>query len=142
MEAQKHGAEYRRQWRNICLGIDARTLETRADNSVGNAPVLPDLLAHRPDDEPLSSMSEDGASVLPGPDCCTRAEIRHTHRRTSKFWNSHSAGAAFRNEASLACTRFGWPLWQQWSGHHRRSPVKTKMRCSQRLGERAMGPNL
>jgi hypothetical protein len=36
---KKHGAEYRRQWRKVHLGIDANTLEIRAievsDNSVG-----------------------------------------------------------------------------------------------------------
>jgi len=43
-----------------------------------------------------------------------------------------------RNEASRACKRFGWPLWKQWSGYHRRSLVETKMRCFKRLGERVM----
>ena len=42
---KKHGAEYRRQWRKVHLGIDASTLEIRAievtDNSVGDAPMLP-----------------------------------------------------------------------------------------------------
>lgn len=42
---------YRRQWRKVHLGIDAQTLEIRAievtDNSVGDAPMLPELLAMR-----------------------------------------------------------------------------------------------
>ncbi len=42
---KKHGAEYRRQWRKVHLGIDAHTLEIRAievtDNSVGDAPCCP-----------------------------------------------------------------------------------------------------
>lgn len=37
---KKHGAEYRRQWRKVHLGVDAHTLEIRAieitDNSVGD----------------------------------------------------------------------------------------------------------
>lgn len=45
---KKHGAEYRRQWRKVHLGVDANTLEIRAievtDNSVGDAPMLPELL--------------------------------------------------------------------------------------------------
>ena len=40
---KKHGAEYRRQWRKLHIGIDAQTLEIRAieitPNSVGDAPV-------------------------------------------------------------------------------------------------------
>jgi IS5 family transposase len=42
---KKHGAEYRRQWRKLHIGIDAQTMEIRAievtPNSVGDAPVLP-----------------------------------------------------------------------------------------------------
>ena len=62
---KKHGAEYRRQWRKVHLGIDAQTLEIRAievtDNSVGDAPVLPHLRAQIPPDEKLASVSADGA---------------------------------------------------------------------------------
>lgn len=42
-KTKKHGAEYRRQWRKVHLGIDASTLEIRAmevtDNSIDDAPV-------------------------------------------------------------------------------------------------------
>jgi hypothetical protein len=62
---KKHGAEYRRQWRKVHLGIDAHTLEIRAievtDNSVGDSPMLPELLAQIPLDEALASVSADGA---------------------------------------------------------------------------------
>ncbi len=48
---KKHGAEYRRQWRKVHLGIDANTLEIRAievsDNSVGDAPMLAEWLGRR-----------------------------------------------------------------------------------------------
>ena len=44
---KKHGAEYRRQWRKVHLGINAHTLEIQAigvtDNGVGDAPMLPEL---------------------------------------------------------------------------------------------------
>lgn len=47
-KTKKLGAESRRQWRKVHLGIDASTLEIRAmeatDNSVGDAPVLPGCL--------------------------------------------------------------------------------------------------
>jgi len=42
---KKHGADYRRQWRKVHLGIDAQTLEIRAieitDNAIGDAPMTP-----------------------------------------------------------------------------------------------------
>jgi hypothetical protein len=42
---KKHGAEYRREWRKVHLGIDAQTLEIRAievtSNAIGDAPIPP-----------------------------------------------------------------------------------------------------
>lgn len=61
----KHGAEYRQQWRKVHLGMDASTLERQAievtDNSVGDSPMLPGLLAQILPDEPIASVSTDGA---------------------------------------------------------------------------------
>jgi len=61
----KHGADYRRQWRKVHLGVDAQTLEIRAievtDNAIGDAPMHRLLLAQIPEDEPLHSVSADGA---------------------------------------------------------------------------------
>ena len=43
---KKHGAEYRRQWRKLHIGIAAETLQIRAamvtDSRTGDAPVLPE----------------------------------------------------------------------------------------------------
>ena len=65
MEAQKYGAEYRREWRKVYLGINARTLEIRAievtSNAIGDAPMLPELLVQIPTDEPIESVYADGA---------------------------------------------------------------------------------
>lgn len=62
---KKHGPEYQRQWRKMHLGIGARTLEVGAievsDNSVGDAPMLPELRGQIPSDEPIASGSADGA---------------------------------------------------------------------------------
>lgn len=48
-KTKKHGADYRRQWRKVHLGIDAQTLEILAieitDNAIGDASMLPELLA-------------------------------------------------------------------------------------------------
>ena len=46
--ARKHGGPKRRLWRKIHIGIDEQTLEIRAievtSSSIGDAPILPDLL--------------------------------------------------------------------------------------------------
>jgi hypothetical protein len=64
-KTKKHGADYRRQWRKVHLGIDAATLEIRAkevtDNSIGDAPMLVNLLGQIPAEEQLASVSGDGA---------------------------------------------------------------------------------
>jgi hypothetical protein len=54
-KCKKHGAERRRQWRKLHIGIDAHTLQIRGicvtSNNVSDAAVLPDLLEQLPDDE-------------------------------------------------------------------------------------------
>ena len=51
-QVRKHGASRRRRWHKIHIGIGAETPEVRAvgmtSNRVGDAPVLPDLLAQIP----------------------------------------------------------------------------------------------
>jgi IS5 family transposase len=65
-KTKKHGADYRRKWRKVHLSIDAQTLEIRAieitDNAIGDAPMLPELLAQIPVEEPVHSVSADGAN--------------------------------------------------------------------------------
>lgn len=76
---KKHDAEYRRQWRKVHLGIDADTLEIRAievtGNGVGDAPMLPELLNQIPSDEPIASVSADGAYDTKA--CHTAIAARH-----------------------------------------------------------------
>ena len=64
MEDKKHGADYRRQWPKVHLGVDAQTLEIQTievtDNAIGDAPMLSQLLAQIPHDELLNSVSADG----------------------------------------------------------------------------------
>jgi hypothetical protein len=63
--ARKHGGPKRRLWRKIHIGIDEETLEIRAvevtTSSIGDAPMLPDLLDQIPADEDISSVTADGA---------------------------------------------------------------------------------
>jgi len=142
---KKHGAEYRRQWRKVHLGIDANTLEIRAievtDNSVGDAPMLPELLGQIPPDEAVASVSGDGAYDTKA---CHAAIVQRgaqaviPPRKNAKAWKENLVGALARNEALKACRRLGWRIWKKWSSYHRRSLVETKMYCFKRLGERVM----
>src|SRR6056300_323115 len=63
--ARKHGGPKRRLWRKIHIGVDEETLEIRAievtSSSIGDAPMLPDLLSQIPPDQELGSVTADGA---------------------------------------------------------------------------------
>ena len=142
-KTKKHGAEYRRQWRKVHLGIDAETLEIRAievtSNRVGDAQVLPDLLNQIPRDERIASVSGDGAydtkkdyAAIAERD----AEAIIPVRKNGKLWKENTPGARARNETLRATERLGRTIWKKWSGYHRRSLVETKMRCFKLLGER------
>jgi len=144
-KTKKHGAEYRRQWRKVHLGIDASTLEIRAmevtDNSVGDAPVLPALLGQIPADEKIASVSGDGAYDTK--DCHEAIALRAAHaiiptRKNAKPWKANRCGADARNDILRTTKRLGRAIWKRWSGYHRRSLVETKMRCFKLLGERVM----
>lgn len=144
-KTKKHGAEYRRQWRKVHLGIDAQTLEIRAievtDNAVGDAPMLPELLEQIPAGEPIAAVSGDGAYDTKG---CheaiakRKAEAVIPTRKNAKPWKENRLGAHVRNEILRATRRLGRAIWRKWSGYHRRSLVETKMRCFKLLGERVM----
>ena len=142
---KKHGADYRRQWRKVHLGIDAQTLEVRAieitANNVGDAPMLPALLEQIPPEEALASVGADGAYDTKA--CHAAIASRGASalipvRKNAQPWKEGSAGARARNEILRATKRLGRTIWKKWSGYHRRSLVETKMRCFKLLGERVM----
>ncbi len=144
---KKHGAEYRRQWRKVHLAIDAKTLEIRAievtDNSVGDAPMLPELLAQIADEQEIGSVYADGAYDTKA--CHEAIAQRNAQaiippRKNARLWKvkADKLGERVRNEAVRACQRLGRKIWKHWSGYHRRSLVETKMHCFKRLGERVM----
>ncbi|MBJ2154122.1 IS5 family transposase [Paracoccus sp. IB05] len=144
-QVRKHGASRRRQWRKIHIGIDAETLEVRAvemtSNCIGDAPVLPGLLAQIPVHERIGSVTADGIYDTKG--CHTAIAARGGDaiippRRNARDWKGHDPGLQARNEALRACKRFGRANWKKWSGYHRRSRVEAKMRCLKLLGERIM----
>jgi hypothetical protein len=144
-KTKKHGADYRRQWRKVHLGIDAATLEIRAievtDNATGDAPILPCLLDQIPADETIASVSGDGAYDTKS---CHEAIAQRgaqaviPTRKNAAPWKDPRPGAKARNAILAATRRLGRKIWKKWSGYHRRSLVETKMRCFKLLGERVM----
>ncbi len=142
-KTKKHGAEYRRQWRKVHLGVDAETLEIRAievtSNREGDAQILPALLNQIPADERIESVSGDGAYNTKKAHAAIserNAEAIIPVRKNGKPWKENTAGAKARNEILRAIQQLGRAIWKTWSGYHRRSLVETKMRCFKLLGER------
>lgn len=142
-KTKKHGAERRRQWRKVHLGIDAETLQIRAmvvtTNEVGDSPVTAELLNQIPEDEHIASVTGDGAyDTQDVYEACARRNAIPIipPRRGAQL--RKGATSAYRNEAIKACRRLGRAIWKHWSGYHRRSLVETKMNCFKRLGEKVM----
>lgn len=142
-KTKKHGAERRRQWRKVHLGIDAENMQIRAmvvtTNEVGDSPVAAGLLSQIPSHEIVASFTGDGAydtKDVHGA-CHHRKAIPVIPPRKGARLRK---GLAFanRNEAVKACKKLGRTIWKRWSGYHHRSLVETKMNCFKRLGEKVM----
>ncbi|MEQ6203605.1 IS5 family transposase [Sulfitobacter sp. HNIBRBA2951] len=141
--ARKHGGPKRRLWRKIHIGIDEETLEIRAvevtTSSIGDAPMLPDLLNQIPADEDLGSVTADGA--FDTRKCHDAIAARNAHavippRKNAKLWKAYTPGTIARNEAVRSSKYLGRALWRHLTGYHRRSRVETKMHCLKLLGQR------
>ena len=143
--ARKHGGAKRRVWRKVHLAIDDATLEVRAvevtGSGPGDAPMLPSLLSQIPADEPISSVTADGAydpHACRDAITCRGAVAIIPPRRNAKPWKKDSPGAAGRSEALRAVKRLGRTIWRRWSGYHRRSRAEAKMNCMKLLGQKLM----
>jgi hypothetical protein len=141
--ARKHGGPKRRLWRKIHIGIDEETLEIRAvemtTSSIGDAPMLPDLLNQIPADQDIGSVTADGA--FDTRKCHDAIAARNAHsviptRKNAKLWKVDTPGARARNEAVRSSRYLGRALWRHLTGYHRRSRVETKMHCLKLLGQR------
>ena len=142
-KCRKHGAERRRQWRKLHIGIDAQTLQIRAicvtSNDVSDAAVVADMLEKIPCDETVLSLTGDGAyDTQPVYEAVIQRGAMPIipSRKNARIRKGDTF--AYRNSAVTACQRLGRRLWKVWSGYHRRSLVETKMSCIKRLGERVM----
>jgi hypothetical protein len=141
--ARKHGGPKRRLWRKIHIAIDEQTLEIRAvevtSSSVGDAPMLPDLLNQIPPDPEIGSVTGDGACDTRK--CHDAIAARNANavipaRKHAKLWKPDTPGARARNEAVRSSKYPGRALWRQVTGYHRRSRVETKMHRVKLLGQR------
>lgn len=142
---RKHAGSKRRVWRKLHLGIDEETLEIRAvevtSSNVGDAPMLPDLLAQLPPDQEIATVTADGAYDTRA--CHDAIADRGAAaiippRRNARPWKPDTAGARARNEILRTSKHLGRALWRNWSGYHRRSRVETKMNCVKLLGQKLM----
>ncbi|WP_436873087.1 IS5 family transposase [Acinetobacter haemolyticus] len=140
---KKHQPEYRRQWRKLHIGIDAKTLQIRAvqltTNNVSDSQVLDDLLNQIPSDERIDSVYTDGAYDTKL--CRQVISDRHAHavippRKNARPCKDKKLGYLERNELLKTVKRLGRRLWKKWSGYHRRSLVETKMHCIKLLGDK------
>jgi hypothetical protein len=111
----KHGAQYRRQWRKVHLGIDAFTLDIRAmevtDNSIGHAPVLPALLDQIPVDEKIVSVSGDDAYDTKACHEAITLRVAHAIIPTARMPNPGKRTAAVPMPVTRSCTRR-----ESWAG--------------------------
>ena len=64
-QVRKHGPGRRRQWRKVHLAMDLATGDIRGveftSSQIGDSPVLPSLLEQIPADQPIGTVTADGA---------------------------------------------------------------------------------
>ena len=141
-QARKHGPQ-RRRWRKVHLAMDTATSDIRAveftPSRDGDSPVLPDLLGQVPEDEPIGTVTADGAydtrrchTAIAGRDAIPIIPIRRNGRR----WKDDGPAARARNETLRATRHYGRAFWKRWTGYHARSRIEAKMRCLKAFGDR------
>ena len=144
-QVRKHGPSRRRPWRKVHLAMDTATGDVRAveftSSREGDSPVLPDLLAQIPADQPIATITGDGAYDTRA--CHTAIADRGATaiipiRRNGRAWKEDSPAARARNETLRATRRFGRALWKRLTGYHSRSRAEAKMLCLKSFSERIM----
>ena len=147
-KGKKHQPEYRRQWRKLHIGIDAKTLQIRAvqltTNNVSDSQVLGDLLYQIPLDERIDSVYTDGAYDTKK--CRQVISERQAYavippRKNAKPWKDTKTHSQQRNELLRTVKHLGRAIWKKWCGYHRRSLVETKMHCIKLLGDKLSARN-
>lgn len=113
-QVRKHGPSRRRQWRKVQLALDVASGDIRAVEVTqireGDSPVLPGLLAQIPANQPIGTVTADGA-------CDTRkghtAIVRRGAtavipiRKTGRPWKEDGPAARARTKILRASKHFG-----------------------------------
>ena len=142
-QARKHGVQGRRQWRKVHLAMDPATSDIRAveftPSRDGDSPVLPELLDQVPQDEPIGTVTADGAYDTRR--CHTAVLEREAVpiipiRKNGRPWKDDGPAARVRNEILRATRHYGRAFWKRWTGYHIRSRIEAKIRCFKAFGER------
>ncbi len=142
-QVRKHGPGRRRQWRKVHLAMDTATGDIRAveftSSQTGDSPVLPGLLAQIPSEQPIGTVTADGAYDTRT--CRTAiAERGGTAvipiRKNGRAWKEDGPAARARNEILRASRHFGRALWKRLTGYHARSRVEAQMQRLKSFGER------
>ncbi len=91
--------------------------------------MLPKLLEQIPPEEPIGTVTADGAydtrschAAIAAREACAVIPVR----RNGRPWKETTPGAQARNAILRASRRFGRAVWKSWSGYHRRSRVEAK----------------
>jgi len=116
--AGRHGGAKRRLWRKTHIGLDEHTLEIRAvevtGSTIGDAPVLPDLLSRTAPDRETGSVTADGAYdtgkcheaiAAQNASNASNASAVIAPRRNAKLWKPYTPGARAPKEA-LRCSKY------------------------------------
>lgn len=142
-QARKHGVQGRRQWRKVHIAMDPATSDVRAveftPSRDGDSPVLPELLDQVPQDEPIGTVTADGAYDTRR--CHTAVLERDAIpiipiRKNGRPWKDDGPAARVRNATLRATRHYGRAFWKRWTGYHIRSRIEAKMRCFKAFGER------
>ena len=142
-QVRRHGPGRRRQWRKVHLAMDVATGDIRAveftSSQTGDSPVLPDLLAQISSDQPIGTVTADGAydtrkchTAIAGQGGTAIIPIR----RNGRPWKEDGPAARARNEILRASGYFGRAFWKRLTGYHARSRVEAQMRRLKSFGER------
>lgn len=119
-QARKHGAKGRRQWRKIHLAMDTATSDIRAveftPSRDGDSPVLPDLPEQIPDDEPIGTVTADGAYDTRR--CHTAIIEREATaiiptRKNGRPWKGDGPAAVVLNDILRATRHYGRAFWRR-----------------------------
>ncbi|WP_037279629.1 IS5 family transposase, partial [Rubellimicrobium mesophilum] len=142
-QVRKHGPSRRRQWRKVHLAMDAATGDIRAveftSSQTGDSPVLPDLLAQIPADQPIGTVTADGAydtrtchAAIAGRGGTAVIPIR----KNGRLWKEDGPAARSRNENLRTTRHFGRAFWKRLTGYHARSRIEAQMLRLKAFGDR------